>query len=301
MPAISGATDHYVGPLGGTDFAAAVDAATPCDLVTGLENVWAGDRLIILDGTHTVAEQVRVNQDGTETDPITVTADAGATPLVILDHGSAAPTIDVVGNYWVFESNNIEWHYHGSGIRVGDGTAEHFYWDGGLAIALSAAMDNSGFLKLESHAHYALIENLKVDGTGLGSNGVNANVACIYTRVNLHTTIRNCELYDAPQGIYHKHAAGEDDATGELIDDDLTIEYNYIHDCDRHTLKLTTRGSTIRNNLLLGNFMLGHDGGEASGDFNLVRHNTITGNIAFQVQGEEPRRTETRMSTVMGM
>lgn len=232
-------------------------------------NAHPGDIVYFRGGTYAITSQIITKfngYDGTAQSPITF-RNYGSEEVIFQSNLSTVFSIQKKYNHvrgihfvgastWFFLGEDIS----ADGFEISDCIAE-----------MGAGGDNVGFVVVYAGTQDVIVRNCKVQGAGLGSEGVHLNTACIVLLRAEHVRVLNCELYNAPIGIYFKHANPQRDTGNE-------IAYNYIHDTDRYSIELNSNYTYIHDNLFGPNnatFRINEANGVPGGDHNIIDHNTF--------------------------
>ena len=95
----------YVSPNGKAG--AAATREDPIDIYTAVDNVHAGQTIVLMEGTYLLSRTVTIQRgiDGTEASPIRMIADEGARP--VLDFQRICAGVVHVGNWWYFRGFDV--------------------------------------------------------------------------------------------------------------------------------------------------------------------------------------------------
>ena len=107
----------YVGPNGKPG--AAATREDPIDIYTAVDNVHAGQTIVLMEGTYLLSRTVTIQRgiDGTEEAPISMIADQGARP--VLDFQGICAGVVHVGNWWYFRGFDVTHSQNGQkGFQV---------------------------------------------------------------------------------------------------------------------------------------------------------------------------------------
>jgi parallel beta-helix repeat protein len=258
---------YYVSPdATSTDWAAARNINSPCTIQTAFDNAQAGDTVQFRGGIYNVPVRssgtwltgyYAPNHSGTEEAPIVFMAYPGETPVFDGKQGG----VDRDGHGYYHHATIMS-----NARYTGSGTSFHeyitfdgftFQCDGGVNEARIALTGGDNYFKGQ-RVRGLVVQNCTfnggtwdnearingVGGTGDNHEGIfisqvtglvirncrifdynhtqnNQNTSGIKTYHSDNVIIENCEIFDCTRGIYSKSNT-----------DDLTVRYNYIHDCN---------------------------------------------------------------------
>lgn len=251
---------YYVSAVStSTNWVAASNINSPCTAQTAFDNAQAGDTVQFRGGTYTIPANTSgtwltgyyaPNYSGTEEAPIVFMAYPGETP--VFDGTSGGIDKDGHGYYHHarimsnarYTSNRTYFHEY----ITFDGFT--FQCDGGVNEARIALTGGDNYFKGQ-RVRGLVVQNCTFNGgtwdneasTGDNREGIfvsqvtglvirnckifdydhvnnNQNTSGIKTYHCDNVIIENCEIYDCTRGIFSKSNT-----------DDLTVRYNYIHDC----------------------------------------------------------------------
>ena len=228
-----------------------------------------GDTVYFRGGVYTISSQIVTKYNGysgTLENPITF---KNYNDEVVTFQSTLSNPFSIQKEYNHVQGINFE----GAAIwfRLGEDASAKGFEISDCTAEMGSGGDNVGFVSISPRAPFTIVRNCKVRGPGLGSEGIHLNTACIILFRAEHVRILNCELYNAPIGIYFKHANPETDTGNE-------IAYNYIHDTDRYSIELNGNYTYVHDNLFGTNnaaFRINEANGVPGGDHNTIDHNTF--------------------------
>ena len=100
-------TEIYVSPDGSPDGTGTQD--DPLDIYTAVRFASAGQKIVLLEETYLLAEPLVIERgiDGTESEPIVLTADASDASRPVLDFGGSSAGIILAADYWQLSNFDI--------------------------------------------------------------------------------------------------------------------------------------------------------------------------------------------------
>lgn len=178
--------------------------------------------------------------------------------------------------YWLIDGFNITgggrlWSYQNF---VQGGGVNHMVWRH-LTGAMSVGGDNVGAITIDAgsdaaNSDYIGVFNSQITGPGVGAHG---NTGCIYFTRPKRWRVQNCELSNAPHGIYWKHF---ESTNAETTSGTQFFKDNYVYGCT--DAKFACSNAIIQNNIFDCDVVIANDGGGDDGcDNNTIENNTITG------------------------
>ena len=231
----------------------------------------AGDTVYFRAGTHIITAPINtkyLGNDGTSANPIIFRNYSGETVEIKSDLDVQVITIEKDYNY----VQGISFEGKGTFFAIGTDTTASNFKISDCSYKMTVGGDGVGFVGLGPRSISAVVKNCTIVGPGLMSSGVHGNTACIIACRASKIKILNCEMSNAPIGLYFKHA------NDPLADTEIEIAYNYIHDTDRYSMELNCNNANIHDNLIGRNnagFRVNEANGVPGGDYNVINHNTF--------------------------